>query len=55
MINKEKNRSCSFWIDRTLIDLFQRTYPTLMSKFLVKCIRLAVKDRTFFDKVFFDL
>lgn len=51
----ENKRSVSFWIEKTTIDLFQRTYRGCLSRFVVNCIKKALNDKEFFDQIFFNL
>lgn len=37
-----------------LRDKFQRLYPYTLSRFILKCIKLAISDKNFFDKVYFN-
>mgnify|MGYP001065092227 CR=1 FL=1 len=34
-------------------ELFSRLYPHMLTKYVQRCIRLAVCDKSFFDSVFF--
>lgn len=34
-------------------DLFSRLYPHMLTKYVQRCLKLAVSDRTFFDSVLF--
>lgn len=34
-------------------DYFSRLYPHMLTKYVQRCIKLAVSDRYFFDSVFF--
>ena len=34
-------------------DLFSRLYPHMLTKYVQRCVKLAVSDRFFFDSVLF--
>lgn len=34
-------------------DRFQRLYPYTLSRFLILCMKKALKDKTFFDNIYF--
>lgn len=44
----------SFRCDKTTRDTFQRLYPYCLTRFIKKCILLAVKNKEFFQKVYFE-
>lgn len=52
-IGTDKNVNQSFRIPKETRDLFQRTYPYTMSKFLLNSIRYALADRKYFEAVYF--
>lgn len=40
-------------VDRDIVDLFERLYPRLRTGFIRLCMKLAVSDKEFFDRVYF--
>lgn len=41
-------------IDKEIKNKYQRLYPYTLSRFLINAIKLAIKDKNFFDKVYFN-
>lgn len=48
-----KNDFVSCRIDKKVKDIFQKKYPFCLSRFVVNCIKFAIKDKKFFDAIFF--
>lgn len=40
-------------IDRDDVDRFERLYPRCRTRFLRRCMQIALNDKIFFDKIFF--
>lgn len=40
-------------VDRDVVDVFERLYPRLRTSFIRHCMKLAVSDKDFFDRVYF--
>ena len=41
-------------VEREVCEQFEKQYPSLKELFLTRCLKLAVEDSDFFQKVFFD-
>lgn len=39
--------------DKDLLDLFQRLYPSTLTRFIQQALKLACKDKELFMKIFF--
>lgn len=52
-MSKDTKSNLSFRLPLTLRNRFQRQYPYCMSRFLVNCIKCALKDKQFFESVYF--
>lgn len=48
-----KKRQVHIYTDAELLDSFQRAFPQCLTKFVIKAIKLALNDKSFFNKVFF--
>lgn len=51
---KVKNVTVNFRCPEKVRDSFQKIYPFTMTRFLVNAMRLALNDRDFFQRVYFD-
>lgn len=40
-------------VDRDIVDVFERLYPRLRTRFIRLCMKIAVSDKEFFDRVYF--
>lgn len=47
-------KQVTFYMDDKDYTLFQKKYPQVASQFLRRCIIQALKDVSFFQKVFFE-
>lgn len=55
-MEKVNKRTYHIYLDKDISDRFQKLYPNCRSEFLTNAMKLAIKDRKFFDKVrFYDL
>lgn len=52
--NPVKSRVVHVLVPVTDLDLFNRIYPSCLSNFVRRAIRLAVNDKKSFDNIFFD-
>ena len=43
----------SIRLDTNDSQLFQRLYPYCLSRFVKNCVKMALNDRHFFDKIYF--
>ena len=48
-----KKRQVHIFTDAEVLDKFQRLYSYCLTKFICRAISLAVKDKAFFNTVFF--
>ena len=49
-----KKRQVHIYTDSESLDKFQRFYPSCLTRFLCKCIKRAIVDKSFFNAIFFD-
>lgn len=49
-----KDKNISFRCESSLRDDFQKKYPYCLSRFLILCIKYAIRDKKFFDAVYFN-
>lgn len=47
------NKNISFRCPESVRDDFQKKYPYCLSRFILKCLIFAIKDKQFFDSVYF--
>lgn len=50
---KEKSSPFSFRVSTEDKNVFQHLYPYCMSRFIKICIKKAIKDKSFFNSIFF--
>ena len=53
MPNPKNKTTYHLVTDKDYYHKFNERYPKLLKIFLTRCIKLAVEDKNFFDKVFF--
>lgn len=41
------------FLEEEVIKSFQEHFPDCLKKFIVKCMKLAVRDKSFFERIFF--
>lgn len=46
-------RQITAYLEVEVIKAFQEHFPDCLKKFIVKCMKLAVADKSFFERVFF--
>ena len=46
-------RQITAYLDVEIINAFQDRFPDCLKKFIIRCMKLAVSDKYFFEKVFF--
>lgn len=51
---KVKNVTVNFRCPERVRDSFQKIYPYTLTRFLVNAMRLALIDKDFFNRVYFD-
>lgn len=54
-MSKADSTPFSFRINKQDRDDFQRLYPYCLSRFIKLCINKAVKDKQFFNDIYFDV
>lgn len=50
---KKNTRLSSYYLPVELLESFQRSYPRLLTTFIRRCMIRSLRDKDFFDDVFF--
>lgn len=49
----KNNKQIHIYVDERIRDDFERNYPHCRSRFVENAMKLALKDKDIFDKIFF--
>lgn len=52
-MDKKKFTQVSFWIEKDLAKKAQAMFPNCVSRLVRNCLVAAMKDRQFFEQIFF--
>lgn len=47
-------KTVSIRVDEHDLFTFKKNYPSCLARFISICVKMAIKDRKFFDKIFFN-